>query len=105
MTPLETEISRRIAAGCEQLSVSAMGARYLALGYRLDRSRDCYSNSRYVSGPFAGQSYPAITTGAKESDTGRSFAHFESRRDENFKAMMDLRQTVFAVTRGRILEV
>lgn len=104
MTALETEIHYRESIGCERLSVAAMGRRFLALGYTLDRSLDCRSLSRYVTGSDAGRSYPCCTTGVMESDTRRSAFHFEARRDDRFRAMQQLRKDVFAVSRGAILE-
>ena len=98
---LETEITYRLSIGCKHLSVRAMSERFRALGYELDRSLDCRAMSRYLSD---GRTYPACTTGVKERDTGRSAFHFEARRDANFRAMQKLRQDVFAVSRGAILE-
>lgn len=98
---LEAEIAYRLSIGCERLSVRAMENRFLALGYELDRSLDCRAMSRYLS---SGRTYPTCTTGVKERDTGRSAFHFESRRDANYRAMQKLRQDVFAVSRGAILE-
>lgn len=102
---LEAELASRAATGIyERLSVAEMEARFRALGYRLDRSLDCRCMSRYMTGPDAGRSYPCITTGVKEADTGLSAFNADARRDANFRAMQELRQTVFAVTRGAILE-
>lgn len=100
-TPLEVEIAYRQSEGAELLSVKAMGERFKALGYRLDRSLDCRALSRYLD---SGRTYPACTTGVAERDTGMSAFHFEARRDDKFQAMQDLRNQVFAVSRGAILE-
>lgn len=104
MTDLDREIARRDGEGSERLTVAAMGARFLALGYRLDRSLDCACVSRIMTGPNAGETYPTVTTGVKEADTGRSAFNRDARRDARFNAMQALRGTVYAVTRGRILE-
>lgn len=101
MDLLNVEIEYRKSIGCEKLSLKEMAQRFATLGYRLDRSLDCRSMSRYLSN---GRSYPCITTGVKEADTGRSAFHCESRRDENFEKMQQLRQDVFAVVRGCIFE-
>lgn len=103
--PLQVEIAARLALGQERLSVAAMGQRFAALGYTLDRSMDCRSLARYVSGPDAGRSYPACTTGLREADTGLSAFNAAARRDSRFREMQALRQQVFAVSRGAILEV
>lgn len=102
MNPLEIEIAYRLAQGDEQLSIAAFGARFMALGYRLDRTMDCRSNARYLD---SGRSYPCITTSVRESDSGLSAFNFDARRDSNFRAMQQLRQQIFAVSRGAILEV
>jgi len=101
---LNEELRRRKAMGCERLTVTGMGERFRALGYRLDRSADCWCMAKYITGSYAGETHPCITCGVVELDTGRSAFHFESRRDANFEAMQQLRQDVFAVTRRAILE-
>jgi hypothetical protein len=60
-----------------------------------------------MTGPRAGQSYPAINTGVKEVDTGLQFCHIDARRDENFKTLQEWRSDcrLFAVVRGSILEI
>lgn len=101
---LKAEIKFRLSQGDEWLSVRAMGERFKALGYSLDRSLDCRSMSRYMTGSEAGRSYPACTTGVREIDSGLSAFNFAARRDANFRAMQKLRYDVFAVSRGAILE-
>ena len=68
---------------------------------------DCRGTSRYLTGEFAGLSYPVNTTGVKESDTGLSAFNVNARRDANFKELQRLRfeEELYAVVRGRILEV
>jgi len=107
METLNTELSARAADGHKPATLETIGAALRAIGYRLDRSMDCRHIARWMSGPRAGASYPCISTGIKEIDSGRSFAHFESRRDANFHTLQDMRSSgaVFAVTRGHILEI
>jgi hypothetical protein len=103
---LAKEIAYRESIGCERLSVAEFGRRFAALGYRIDRTMDCRSSARYVTGPRAGESYPACDTGINEADTGLRAWNYAARRDAAFQAMQELRQQVFAVTRdGFILEV
>ena len=102
MSPLEVEIAYRLSIGCEQLSVKALTNGFKALGYTLDRSMDARCNARYLD---SGRTYPCCTTGIRETDTGRSAFHFESRRDSNYQAMQDLRGKIFSISRGAILEV
>lgn len=73
-----------------------------SIGYKLDRGMDCKGLARHMTGERAGSSYPSLTTGVNEIDTGRSAFHFESRRDANFEKLQKMRQYVFAVVRGRI---
>ena len=102
MDTLQVEIAHRQAHGATLVSVAQMRARFEAIGYKLDRSSDCRSTARYLE---SGRTYPACSTGVKETDTGRSAFHFESRRDDNFRRMQTLRNEVFAVSRNAILEV
>ena len=101
---LQQEIARREAAGCERLSVSGMAERFALLGYRLDRSLDCHGVARLTTSDGETLSYPCVTTGVKERDSGLSAFNVDARRDHAFRAMQELRQTVYAVTRGAILE-
>jgi hypothetical protein len=105
MDNLEREIASRLAFGCELLSVAALVVRYAALGYRVNRDDDCRAPSRIMTGPRAGESYPACTTGINETDTGLRAWNIAARRDSNFHAMTGLRESAFAVTRGAILSV
>lgn len=104
MSPLDQEIARRAALGNRPMTVAAMGAAFARLGYALDRDLDCYCTTRIMAGASEGATYPTITTGVKECDTGLSAFNVNARRDANFSAMQTLRGEAFAVTRGRILE-
>jgi hypothetical protein len=102
---LATEIAYRKSLGYELLSVAEFGARFKVLGYKVDRTMDCRAPARYLTGERAGRSYPNCNTGLKEADTGLSAFHYQARRDDRFDAMQRLRNEVFAVSRGAILEV
>ncbi len=101
MDTLHAEIAERQTHGATLLSVAAMAARFKELGYTLDRTLDCRSTARYLTD---NRTYPSCTMGVKESDTGRSAFHYEARRDANFRRMQTLREEIFAVSRGAILE-
>lgn len=105
MDALQAEIEYRRSIGCEVVSVAEMARRFEALGYRLDRSMDCRSAARYMTGPRAGQSYPACSTGVVEADTGLRAWNVDARRDDRYRAMQQLRQDVCAISRGALLEV
>jgi hypothetical protein len=103
---LEKELADRRANGQTPVTLTQMKQILGNLGYRLDRSMDCRHVARYMAGPKAGRSYPAISTGIKEIDTGKSAFHFEARRDDNFKKLQEMRfnESCFAVVHGCILE-
>ena len=101
---LADEIAWRDRNGYRRLTVAGMEREFLALGYRLDRSMDCRHTARWLTGDRAGQTHPCISTGVKEADTGISAFHVNARRDDNFRAMQQLRQEVYAIVRGAVLE-
>ena len=107
MTPLEIELAERTERGFQPVTVKVMNATLNTIGYELNRDRDCYSNNRYMSGPRAGQSYPAVNTGVREMDTKLEFCNVDARRDANFKTLQEWRGecSLFAVVRGCILEI
>lgn len=104
-TALDRELTRRAEMGLFPVSVAEMDARYRETGYRLNRSDDCKSNARIMTGPAAGDSYPVITCGLTHVATGMRYANVDAPRDAGFRRMMELRQELFAVVRGAILEV
>lgn len=101
---IDAEIARRAFAPS---TLSVISERLAALGYELDRALDCRGMARIMTGEHAGLSYPCCTTGIKEADTGLSFANADARRDDNFRALQDLRgsEELYAVTRGAILDL
>ena len=107
MNQLEIELAERAKRGFYPVTIQEMNATLNTIGYELNRERDCYSNNRYMTGPRAGQSYPAINTGVREMDTKLEFCNVDARRDENFKTLQKWRGecSLFAVVRGCILEI
>lgn len=103
---LTTELAARASDGMRPVSVAVINDTLARLGYRLERSLDCRSENRYMSGARAGLSYPAINAGVVEADTRMSAFHYQARRDANFAALQALRRSgeLFALSRGRILE-
>jgi hypothetical protein len=101
------EVERRKRRGYAPKTLRQLNASLGRLGYRLDRSCDCLSVNRYITGENAGESYPAINAYVVESDTGLSFAHVSARRDENYRRLQELRFSgeLYAVVRGRVLEI
>lgn len=106
MASLDDELNHRSRDGQHPLSIRALTAAFLAIGYTLDRSLDCRSMAQWMTGDRAGHSYPCITTGIRETDTGLSAFHIAARRDHNFARLQEMRTSgkYFAVSKGAILE-
>ena len=107
MDNLEKEIADRIAQGNAPMTLSAIKEELRAIGYCLDRTMDCRSNAKWMTGDRAGETYPCITTGIKESDSGLSFANGNARRDDNFRKLQDMRFSgkYYAVVNNAIFEI
>src|SRR5258708_14746187 len=85
---LEREIAYRQATGMVQVSLFDLEEKISALGYRLDSA---------IFGPNQRQPYPSWAICLAQADDGLGFEHEAARRDENFLALTDLRDTHFAV--------
>ncbi|MDE2104556.1 MAG: hypothetical protein KGL39_45395 [Patescibacteria group bacterium] len=106
MTSLDQEIKRRLASGRRQLTLRQLTDEVEALGYKLDRTMDARGQAKILTGDHAGETYPCLTTGIKEADTGLSAFNVNARRDANFTALQQLRRSDdFAVVRGFILDL
>lgn len=89
----------------EQVSMADLQARLAAIGYMLDRSNDCRSVGRIVSGKFAGQSYQCCTAYVRQADDGMSFAHYNARRDSNYRKLQEMRKNIFSVSGKFVYEL
>ena len=105
MDTLENEVAYRLAQGYRQVSFEQFKAEYAAIGYTFDRSCDTQGMARYVSGERAGNSYPCLTLYPIQADDKVSAWNVNARRDANYEAFRVLRNSIFAVSRGRIVEV
>lgn len=86
--------------GGVQVTRKQYAADLAALGYTLGRNYSaglCRCNGL--------PSVPATSALIFETDTGRSAFHEDARRDANFKALQEYRQSHFAVIRGRLFTV
>lgn len=101
---LDAEIRYRLKLGQHQQTLAQFSNAIRAIGYRFDRRFDCRSLPRYMTGERAGHSYPALSLKPVQTDNGMAWSHFEARRDANYKALMQLRESVFAVVGGAIAE-
>lgn len=104
---LADELAARAATGWHPVTLDEIKRQLHEIGYRLDRTLDCRSTAQILTGPRAGKTYPSLTTGIDEADTGRSAFHFEARRDANFRTLQNLRFEVglYVVLNGAILDL
>ena len=105
MYTVDNEVTYRLAQGWRQVSFEQFKAEYAAIGYTFDRSRDVQSIAMYVTGEQAGQSYPYLGLYPVQTDDKVSTWNVNARRDANYEAFRVLRNSLFAVVQGRIVEV
>lgn len=106
-TNLQAELVRRAAQGRHPSTLARIAHDLASIGYKLDRSGDCTSTARYVTGDHTGESYTCTTTTIREIDTRKTFCNVEARRDANFKTLQQWRfdGELFAVINGSILDI
>ena len=105
MNTVDNEVAYRLAQGYRQVSFDQFKAEYAAIGYTFDRTSDVRSIARYVTGERAGQSYHYIGLYPVQADDRVSVWNVDARRDTNYEAFRALRNSLFAVVQGRIVEV
>ena len=105
MDTLENEIAHRLSQGYRQVSFEQFKTEYAAIGYTFDRTSDVRSIARYMTGERAGQSYPYLALYPVQADDKMSAFNVSARRDVNWEAFKLLRNSLFAVVQGRIVEV
>jgi hypothetical protein len=102
---LADEVASRLAMGYTQITMNELSQRLRNIGYRLDRSMDCKSVARWMTGARAGETYPVNSVYTRQIDDGKSACHFEARRDANFDVWVRLRNEVFCVSGGNLVEI
>ena len=102
---VDNEVAYRLSQGWRQVSFKQFKAEYAAIGYTFDRSSDVRSIARYITGEQAGQSYPYLGLYPVQADDKVSAWNVNARRDANYEAFKVLRNSLFAVVQGRIVEV
>ena len=102
---VDNEVAYRLSQGWRQVSFEQFKAEYAAIGYTFDRSSDVRSIARYMAGEQAGQSYPYLGLYPVQADDKVSAWNVNARRDANYEAFKALRNSLFAVVQGRIVEV
>lgn len=103
----KAELERRAAQGRHPSTLARIAHDLASIGYKLDRSGDCTSTARYVTGDHAGESYTCTTTTVREIDTHKTYCNAEARRDANFKTLQQWRFNgeLFAVINDSILDI
>lgn len=96
----ETEITRLLDTGMVNVSLDEFLEKLDSLGYEIDN----YSSFNYVNN-LNQVTHKARSIYIREKDTGRYFAHVESRRDDNFRALQEIRKDWLIVHRNRIWEI
>lgn len=99
---LDREIESSLKAGMRQVSLQQLDAELVALGYVRDTDTRCACTAKNLT---TGNTYPCVTFGVKESDSGLSAFHVAARRDDNFRRLQELRFWTFVVSRGSIVAV
>ena len=105
MYSIEQEVAYRVQQGQRHLSFQAFKEAYAQIGYKFDRSSDCKGIARYMTGERAGVGYPCLSLYPIQIDNGLSAWNVDARRDNNYQAFKVLRNSLFAVIQGRIVEV
>ena len=105
MDTLENEVAYRLSQGYRQVSFEQFKAEYAALGYTFDRKDDVRSIGRYMTGERAGQSYPYLGLYPIQADDKVSAWNVNARRDTNYESFRALRNSLFTVVQGRIVEI
>ena len=101
----DNEVAYRLAHGWKQVSFEQFKAEYAAIGYTFDRSSDVRSIARHMTGEQAGQSYPYLGLYPVQADDRISVWNVDARRDANYEAFKVLRNSLFTVVQGRIVEI
>lgn len=90
-----------VAHGATQYTWSEVLQRLDALGYALDRRFDCKSVGRASSG----HTFPCLSVGIVEKDTGKRFSHVDARRDANFEELQRFRMWATCIHKGYVVSL
>lgn len=97
---LRAEVESMLAAGMTPLPKHDLIQELDRLGYSIYKE---HSFNYYNTGNP--NHWPARSCYIVEKGSSRSFAHIESRRDDNFKALQELRRSTFTVVNDRLWEL
>lgn len=103
MNSLDREIARMIQAGCKLVPLRQYISDIEAMGFRLNRTRDCKCIARDME---TGDYFPAITSNATQKATRAGFANIKADKTcEGWKAFIEYRQGHFCIVRECIFTV
>ena len=98
------EVAYRQSIGMRKITLKQFEAEIRRIGYRFDRRMDCRGVSRYMTGPRSGKSHPHLALKPVQVSDGMSWCSVYARRDDGFKSLQTLRDSVYAVVKGAIAE-
>lgn len=98
------EVAYRQSIGMREITLKQFEAEIRRIGYRFDRRMDCRGVSRYMTGPRSGKSHPYLALKPVQVSDGISWCSVYARRDDDFKRLKVLRESVYAVVKGAIAE-
>lgn len=96
------EAESYIACGMKIVTIRQYNAAIKAMGFKLDRNRDCASVAQCMS---TGRRYRSITSCARQILTGVGFANVACDRGEGWLHFMAYRRGHFCIVRGSIFTV
>ncbi|EIZ1086077.1 hypothetical protein MPI44_004625 [Klebsiella oxytoca] len=100
---VQREIERCLKSGMLQVSIKKLTEMLKDIGYRFDRSMDTCSQAQIMTGDSAGDSFPTRVLYPVQIDDGVSAFHYEARRDANYQKLKEIRNSMFSVSRNRIV--
>lgn len=90
--------NKMVASGGEPMSLPELKQRVSRLGYKLERQQS-YHNTHNPPDCWRAVEYTPI-----DRETGKSFAHYQGRRDTRYRELQRLRRDAVVLNRGRLVE-
>lgn len=102
---LEAELNRLAEQGFKPMTRRAIDDELRAHGYRIHGRATCFCTAKYISGEFAGSTYPAAHIQVFSIKSGKSFANIDSPRDCNLEWLQANRDRLFYVVNNAIATI
>jgi hypothetical protein len=90
--------ANQVAHGGERMAFGVLQQRVARLGYKLQREHS-YHNNYNPPECWRAASFTTI-----DRETGKSFAHYQGRRDARYQELQRLRRYAVVLHRGRLVE-